>query len=119
MLLDVVLSENYLIALIIFIFIALPIVVITIIKHQSLKLKVSIYQKEIEDFMFNPKDVKFIGSPIDLIVFQGLQEGLNRVSIHFIEVKTGSSKLSETQIKIKSAVEDKRVFWEEINPANL
>jgi len=41
------------------------------------------------DFPYNPRDVRFLGSPIDLIVFDGLDEGIVR-SIVFIEVKTGT-----------------------------
>src|SRR5258706_12753054 len=40
------------------------------------------------EFGFNPKDARFLGSPVDLIVFDGLADGeLRRVV--FLEVKTG------------------------------
>jgi predicted Holliday junction resolvase-like endonuclease len=39
------------------------------------------------EFRYNPKDARFIGSPIDLIVFDGLDEGDLR-KIIFVEVKT-------------------------------
>ncbi len=64
--------------------------------------------------MFNPKDIRFIGSPIDLIVFEG-GEQLTEVNIHFIEVKTGTSALSKRQQLVRSAVENKRVFWKRVN----
>jgi predicted Holliday junction resolvase-like endonuclease len=67
-----------------------------------------------KDFVFNPKNTRFIGSPIDLIVFDGVAEGNDRVSVFFLEVKTGKSQLSDSQKKIKSAIEAKRVFWKEI-----
>jgi predicted Holliday junction resolvase-like endonuclease len=35
-------------------------------------------------FPFNAKDARFIGSPIDLIVFDGLADGLDKVDIYFI-----------------------------------
>jgi len=38
-------------------------------------------------FPYNPKDVRFLGSPIDLVVFDGLAEGQVR-RVVFVEVKT-------------------------------
>lgn len=66
-------------------------------------------------FDFNPKDVRFIGSPIDMIVFEGIADELEEVNIHILEVKTGKSKLSQRQKVIKKAVIEKRVFWKELN----
>src|SRR3989442_11792730 len=40
------------------------------------------------EFKYNPKDVRFIGTPVDLLVFDGLSEGEVK-QIVFIEVKTG------------------------------
>lgn len=40
------------------------------------------------DGAFDPRDIRFIGSPIDLIVFHGLSAGYVE-AIHFIEVKSG------------------------------
>lgn len=65
------------------------------------------------DFPFNPKEVRFIGSPIDLIVFQNLESG-EPVEIHFVEIKTGNSGLSTRQKSIKEAVDNKRVFWRKL-----
>jgi predicted Holliday junction resolvase-like endonuclease len=65
----------------------------------------------------NLSDFRFIGSPIDYIVFEGLSDGdasNDKVDIKFIEVKTGNARLSSTEERIKNAVEDKRVTWEEI-----
>lgn len=67
-----------------------------------------------KDFPFNPKDIRFIGSPIDLIVFDGANEENEDISIHLLEIKTGSSNLSKKQKLIKQAVINKRVFWREI-----
>src|SRR5687768_2570911 len=45
------------------------------------------------DFPYNPKDARFIGSPIDMIVFDGCDEGdVKRVV--FLEIKTSASGLS-------------------------
>jgi predicted Holliday junction resolvase-like endonuclease len=44
-------------------------------------------------FPYNPRDARFIGSPIDIIVFNGLEDG--QVSeIVFLEVKTGEGAFS-------------------------
>src|SRR5256886_6738268 len=45
------------------------------------------------DFQFNPKDARFLGTPVDLVVFDGLDEGQLR-RVVFIEVKTGGAVLS-------------------------
>lgn len=67
---------------------------------------------------FNPKDARFIGSPIDLIVFDGYADKKDDLSIYFVEIKTGNSKLTDIQKKVRSAVGEGRVRWAEINPDN-
>ncbi len=62
-------------------------------------------------FKYNPKDARFLGSPIDFIVFDGLSDGRD-VTIRLIEVKTGESKLSDRESKVKNAVERCRVSFE-------
>jgi len=62
-------------------------------------------------FKYNPRDVRFIGSPVDLIVFDGLDEGEIR-RIVFIEVKAGKSGLTKREKLIKDAIEQKKVEWE-------
>ncbi len=64
------------------------------------------------DFPYNPKDVRFLGSPIDLIVFDGLSEGDLR-EVVFIEVKTGkSSRLPTRERQLKECLQDRRVSWD-------
>lgn len=70
-------------------------------------------------FPFNPKDARFIGSPIDLIVFDGISDDEDEVNIYFVEIKTGKSVFSSKQKKIKSAVENKRVIWFPVNSNDL
>jgi predicted Holliday junction resolvase-like endonuclease len=60
---------------------------------------------------FNSKDARFIGSPIDLIVFDGVAEKKPLINIYFIEVKTGNSAVSEIQRKIAAAIDNNRVHW--------
>lgn len=65
---------------------------------------------------FNPKDARFIGSPIDLIVFDGYADKHDDITIYMVEIKTGNSKLTEVQKRIKSAVINGNIRWAEINP---
>jgi len=67
---------------------------------------------------FNSKDTRFIGSPIDLIVFDGYSEKKVDLTIFFVEIKTGNSKLTDIQKRIKNAVVEGRIRWAEINPDN-
>ena len=63
------------------------------------------------EFKYNPKDARFIGSPIDFIVFDGLDEGELR-RIVFVEVKSGKSTLSRREKLVRDAIEENRVEWE-------
>ena len=65
-------------------------------------------------FPYNPKEARFIGSPIDLIVFDGMETEPENTTIHFIEVKTASSTLTPKQRAIKYAILNKRVEWKEL-----
>jgi predicted Holliday junction resolvase-like endonuclease len=64
-------------------------------------------------FPFNPKDAKFIGSPIDLLVFDGLQEDDVR-RIIFLEVKIGAAGLSPRQRQIRDVIRAGKVEWLEM-----
>lgn len=66
------------------------------------------------DFKFNPKEARFVGSPIDLLVFDGLDDDDLR-NIYFVEVKTGrSATLSARQRQIRDAIYAGRVKWIEL-----
>ena len=67
-----------------------------------------------QSFPFNPKEARFIGSPIDMIVFDGI-ENEDVVDIYILEIKTGKSTLSKRQRLIRDAVENGRVTWRELN----
>lgn len=67
---------------------------------------------------FNPKDARFIGSPIDLIVFDGYADKKDDLVIYFVEVKTGNSRLTGIQLKVRDAVLNGQIRWAEINPDN-
>jgi len=64
------------------------------------------------DFGYNPRDCRFLGSPIDFIVFEGLTEG-DVTGIVFIEVKTGkTARLSRREKQVRAAVEYGDVSFE-------
>ncbi len=64
------------------------------------------------NFNFSPSEVRFIGKPIDFVVFKGMDEKEIQ-EIVFVEVKTGKSSLSPIERSLKKAVEEKKVMWEE------
>jgi predicted Holliday junction resolvase-like endonuclease len=64
-------------------------------------------------FPYNPKDVRFLGSPVDLVVFDGLAEGRLR-SIVFVEVKSGGSTLTARERWVREIVEHREVEWAEL-----
>jgi len=64
------------------------------------------------DFNYSPTECRFVGKPIDLIVFKGMDDK-NINEILFVEVKSGNAKLSPQEKKLKETIEKKRVRWEE------
>src|SRR5881392_943214 len=65
------------------------------------------------EFGFNPKDARFLGSPVDLIVFDGLAAGDVR-RIVFLEVKTGGASLTARERQVRDVVEAREVAWAEL-----
>ncbi len=64
------------------------------------------------DFKYLPTECRFIGKPVDLIVFKGMDDkDVNEVV--FVEVKSGKAKLSPQEKKLKETIEKKKVRWEE------
>ncbi len=64
------------------------------------------------NFAHSPSEVKFIGKPIDFIVFKGL-DLKEPTEVIFVEVKSGKSKTSDVEKKLKEVIENKQVRWEE------
>src|SRR5512134_3249290 len=64
-------------------------------------------------FGFSPKDARFLGSPVDLVVFDGLDTGTLR-RVVFIEVKTGGATLTMRERQLRAAIAEKRVEWREL-----
>lgn len=67
----------------------------------------------LNDFKWQLPDCRFLGSPIDLITFNGLSN--NKItSLNFIEIKTGNSNLNKHQKAVRDAVIDKKVTYQVI-----
>ena len=65
------------------------------------------------EFGFNPKDARFLGSPVDLVVFDGLAAGdVKRVV--FLEVKTGGAPLTTRERQVREVIDAREVVWAEL-----
>ena len=65
------------------------------------------------EFGFNPKDARFLGSPVDLVVFDGLADGQVR-RVVFLEVKTGGAPLTARERQVRQIIEAREVAWAEL-----
>ena len=65
------------------------------------------------EFPVPAEDCTFLGMPIDYVGFSNTGSK-NKCSVHFVEVKSGSSFLMGKQKNIKKAIEEGRVYWHEI-----
>jgi predicted Holliday junction resolvase-like endonuclease len=64
------------------------------------------------DFKYDPTEARFIGSPIDFIIFPGLAAGEPR-EIVIVEVKSGKNpRLTASEAKIRELIENGMVRWE-------
>ena len=69
------------------------------------------------EFKYDPTEARFIGSPIDLVVFPGLATG-EPTEVVLIEVKTGRfSRLTGRERKIEELVKAGKVRWELLHRA--
>jgi len=66
------------------------------------------------NFPVPPEDCTFLGMPIDYVGFLNTNSK-TKCSVHFVEVKSGSSFLMGKQKNIKKAIEEGRVHWHEIS----
>ena len=65
-------------------------------------------------FEYNPKDARFIGNPVDYIVFSKDKSGkIDKIVV--LEIKSGDGKLSKPQREIKEVIKAGKVYFEEIN----
>ncbi len=64
------------------------------------------------EFKYDPTEARFIGSPIDLIIFPGLSRG-DPEEIVIMEIKTSKTvQLTPQERKIRQLIEDGMVRWE-------
>ncbi len=63
-----------------------------------------------KDFKWVVPDTKFLGDPIDLLVFNGLSNGKVE-SLSFVEVKSGAARLNTHQKSIRDAIQDHKVSY--------
>lgn len=60
---------------------------------------------------FNPREARFLGAPIDFVIFDGLEDG-HVDQVVFVEVKTGKARLSQRERLVRDAIQDGRITWE-------
>ena len=65
------------------------------------------------EFGFNPKDARFLGSPVDLVIFDGLAAGAVQ-RVVFLEVKTGGAALTTRERQVRDVVDAREVVWAEL-----
>ena len=69
-------------------------------------------------FPYSAADARFIGSPVDFIVFDGYSGAKDgnggMVSVVLVEVKQGKGKLTRGESLVRKAVEEGRVSWKTV-----
>ncbi|MCW1306345.1 MAG: Holliday junction resolvase-like protein [Candidatus Nanoarchaeia archaeon] len=68
------------------------------------------------EFPYNPADARFIGNPVDYVIFDGYTQvkdsGGGEVRIIFLDVKKGEkAQLTREEEAIMKAVKEKKVAW--------
>lgn len=64
------------------------------------------------NFPYSPTECKFIGKPVDFVIFKGADE--NKIKeVIFLEVKSGKSKLNKQEKNLKETILNKKVRWDE------
>jgi predicted Holliday junction resolvase-like endonuclease len=64
-------------------------------------------------FPFDPGDCRFVGKPVDFIVFRGMNEK-NISEVVFLEVKSGAGKnLNDQEKRLRDVIQAGRVRWAE------
>ena len=71
------------------------------------------------EFPFAPSDARFIGSPIDFVVFDGYTKAKDEngegIRVVLVEVKRGkNAKLNRGESLVRKAVEEGRVSWKTV-----
>ncbi|MDR2078937.1 MAG: hypothetical protein LBP74_04350 [Treponema sp.] len=64
-------------------------------------------------FPFDPGDCRFVGKPVDFIVFRGMNEK-NISEVVFLEVKSGTGKnLNDQEKRLREVIQAGQVRWAE------
>ena len=64
-------------------------------------------------FPFDPGDCRFVGKPVDFIVFKGMNEQ-NITEVIFLEVKSGTARvLNSQERKLRDVIRSGSVSWAE------
>ena len=64
------------------------------------------------DFPYSPTEVRFLGKPIDFLVFKGM-DNKKIDEVVFVEVKSGKAKINSHEKNLKETIDKKKVRWEE------
>ena len=72
---------------------------------------VEVWVPLLEDFKYNKKDARFLGNPIDYVIF-------DKDEVVFLEVKSGGSRLSKKQRHIRDLIKEGKVVFKEMRLKN-
>ncbi len=61
---------------------------------------------------YHPRDARHLGSPVDYVVFDGMEAGVADLRIVLVEVKTGNGAPSRRERMVRAAVIAGRVDYE-------
>lgn len=94
---------------------------LTAARHDSVNRSRSVVSGKVQEHLaplcpefldqFNPKDARFLGTPVDFIVFDGLDEGYVR-NVCFVEVKTGRASMSSRERHVRAAIDAGKVSFQ-------
>jgi predicted Holliday junction resolvase-like endonuclease len=66
-------------------------------------------------FPYDPGDCRFMGKPVDFIVFRGMNQG-QIAEVIFLEVKSGAAKtLNEQEKRLRDTVRAGKIRWAEFD----
>ena len=63
-------------------------------------------------FPWDLKDARFMGGPVDFVVFSGMNSSPGQMEVVFCEIKTGTAGLNAAEKAVKDAVDNGRVRFE-------
>ena len=86
------------------------------VKRSRVSILGKVYEQiapSLKNFPFKPEDARFMGAPIDYIVFEGMGEK-NIKRVYFVEIKSGKSRLNKQEKTLKDTIQRKKVYWKEV-----